>query len=242
MSKRPGGGIFAKKQIANANQTVKFNTNSLKLYKSPRMNSTNQMAMRTGGWADPAKMTAERKFVDVSNNFNMTHSVATWSAPILLNGIPSGSGASDRIGRKITLASILVRGSVRLSPTSVGGSPIRILVFYDKQANSAARVSVAPNDVLVIDNFKSPNELSNRDRYVTIFDHITSPISTNGDFSQNVTLYKKLQLEQIFTSGPLGTVAEISTGAVWAVVALTPGISGANAAFDFYSRIRYTDV
>jgi len=238
MSKRPGGGIFAKKQIANANQNVKFNTNSLKLYKSPRMNSTNQMAMRTGGWADPSRMTAERKFVDVAATIATTDGGLTFGNPVLLNGISTGTDASTRIGRKVNLSSILIRYTAYLGGDSTFGSPVRIMVFYDKQANATA-VTTAASFPLVSNTFTSPNELSYRDRFVTIFDHITEPLSVNANASVAGTLYKKLQLEMIFNTGADATIGSISTGAIY-VMAAQNGVVGTNGPdVRFFSKIQH---
>jgi len=241
MSKRPGGGIFAKKQIAQANQKVKFNTDSLKMYKTPRLNSTNQMAMRTGGWADPSKMTAERKFIDVANSISTSNGAVTFGNPVLLNGIGTGTDASSRIGRKVTLSSIFIRWSAALGATSTGGGPVRIMVFYDKQANATA-VTTAASFPLVSNSFHSTNELSYRDRFVTIFDHVTEPLSVNANYAIAGTLYKKLQLEMIFNTGPDANIGSISTGAIYIMAAQQGSIGTDGPDVPFYSRIRYTDV
>jgi len=242
MSKRKGGGIFEKKQIANANQAVKFNTNSMKLYKTPKMNSTNQMAMRTGGWADPSRMTAERKFVDVQAGTLQPGTNNAWVTPVLLNGLATGTDASSRIGRKVTLSSILIRTNAFLNDDSTFGAPVRIMVFYDKQANATAVANMGPNVVLATDSFISPNELANRDRFVTIFDYIIPSLSVNGQRSDAKVLYKKLQLEMIFNSGTTAVIGSITTGAIY-ISASQGGVIGTNGPdIGFYSRIRYTDV
>lgn len=199
--------------------------------------STTQQAMRVGGWANPTRG-GELKFIDnlFSNDPPLS---AAFSAGQLLNGLMPGSSASERIGRKVTIKSLLVRWQSRLSATSVGGSPVRILIVYDKQANATAP---AITDILLIDSFQSQNNLSNRDRFVTISDFITEPVSVQNNHSNAGVIYKKLNLETMFNAGVAGTIGDISSGSIYMFVAQTNGVSTAVIDFAASVRIRYTDV
>lgn len=203
-----------------------------------RLGSTNQMALRTGGWANPSKG-GELKFKDVTVDGNVAHTTAAFNTGILLNGLTPGSSASERIGRKVTIKSLLIRWSVHLSATTTGGAPIRILVVYDRQANAAAP---AITDILLTDNFNANNNLSNRDRFITIFDQYSEPISVQNNYATNGVLYKSLNLEETFNSGNAGNIGDISTGSIYIFVAAAESIGVANLAFEGRSRVRYTDV
>jgi len=204
-----------------------------------RMGSTNQMAIRTGGWANPSKG-GELKFVDVTNQSNVPHTTGTFSGATLLNGIATGTNASTRIGRKVTIKSLLIRWSIRLSASTTGGSPVRILVVYDRQTNAAG---AAITDVLKADEFHEPNNLSNRDRFITIFDHITEAVSVENVYSVSGVLYKSLNLEQNFNAGTDASIGSISSGSILLYVAGVPSaFGGANLACQYASRVRYTDL
>lgn len=224
----------AKAQQKKAPMRSKVNTT----VRNIKMNSTNQQALRVGGWANPS-VGGEVKFTDVSVALATPIALATWTAPQLLNGLANGSDASTRIGRKVTLKSVLVRASVALAPTSVGGSPIRILVVYDKQANATAP---AVTDILLADAFTSQNNLSNRDRFVTIFDQVTTPVSVQNNFSNEHTMFKRINMETMFNAGSAGTVGDITSGSVYLLFCQNSGISVAAPTMIYRTRVRYTDV
>lgn len=202
------------------------------------VSGTTAQAMRTGGWANPTRG-GELKFVDTNPTTTPAIGVVTWTAGTLLNGLANGSDASTRVGRKITMKSLLMKYFWKCDPASTGGSPLRILIVYDKQANAAAP---AITDILLLDNFNSPNNLSNRDRFVTLVDHYTEPIGIAGNFGVGGSVYKKLNMETMFNAGSAGTIGDITSGSVYLFVAQNGGILTVAGDFDSRVRIRYTDV
>lgn len=222
---------------ASSKKTKTSGSTALSIPKQPKSSLTRQ-AIRTGGWADPSRG-GELKFVDNVNNTDVTVAVTTFTTPLLLNGLAQGTTASTRVGRKIVMKSILIRYSQEVRTTTVGAAGYRILVVYDKQANATAP---AVTDILENDTFNSPNNLSNRDRFVTIFDHMAVPIGANGPQAHADVLFKRLNLETLFNGGSAGTIGDITSGSVYMMMAQSGG--WATAAPDFLSRIRirYTDV
>lgn len=204
----------------------------------PKLNSTNQQAVRVGGWANPSQG-GEVKFVDTSTSVTTAIALATWTAPALLNGLANGSDASTRVGRKVTIKSVLVRLSAALAATSTGGSPLRCLIVYDKQANATAP---AITDILLADAFTSQNNLSNRDRFVTIFDQLTDVLSVNANFSICQNMFKRVNMETVFNAGSAGTIGDITTGSVYILFAQNSGVSVAGVPIIYRTRVRYTDV
>ena len=164
-----------------------------------------------------------------------------WTTPgatFLLNGLVPGSLANQRIGRKISIKSLYVRATVQLASTSVRGGNIRMIIFYDKQANATAP---AVTELLVDDSFWSPNNLSTRDRFVVLCDHVFDHIGTQDKFSDSAVIYKKLNLETMFNAGTAGTIADITSGSIYIMFAQSGTIGTANPTASWYSRIRYTD-
>lgn len=215
-----------------------------KVYKStvPRgVSGTTAQAMRTGGWSNPSKM-GELKFVDVGTRADtLTASVTTFTTPgavFLLNGIVPGSGADQRIGRVVTGKSIYVRGVFSMGATSTSGSPLRILIVYDKQANATA---FNTTDLLKQDDFRSGNNLSNRDRFTVIADMITPYIGSGDKVQTNFEIYKKLNLETQFNAGTAGSIGDITSGSIYIMFAHF-GIATAGPVVNWWSRYRYRDV
>lgn len=204
----------------------------------PQVSSLTARSIAVGGYAGPPSRSGEKKFVD--NIITLALPLAfTWSAGQLLNGLALGTSASTRIGRKVIMKSLLLRYRWQLAATSVGGSPCRILIVYDKQANVAAPVIT---DILLSDTFTSPNNLSNRDRFVTLSDHMTEPIAVQDTYAQASSIWKTLNLETLFNAGTAGNVTDITTGSVYLFACQTSTITVAAPALVYQSRIRYTDV
>jgi len=200
--------------------------------------STSVQALRVGGWANPTR-SGELKFIDNNITPGITFGVNTFTTGLLLNGCVPGSAATERIGRKLTLKSLLIRYYFNLGAATTGGCQFRILVVYDKQANATAP---AITDILLADAYNSPNNLSNRDRFVTIFDHVSDHVSVQGNYSVSGVLYKPLNMEVMFNAGNAGTIGDITSGSVYCFIAQTGSAGTANLSSNLRCRVRYSDV
>lgn len=206
-----------------------------------RQSGTTQQAIRTGGWADPSRMQpgGELKFVDTIIAFQtLGGSSAFVDPPSLLNGLVPGSAATQRIGRKVVMKSIYIRWVAEVEPTTVAGANIRWIVFYDKQANATA---ATPDSVLESDAFTSPNDLSNRDRFVVIWDKVTNSVSQEGNISDAGKEYKSISLETCFNSGTAGTISDITSGSLYIMAAQSGSATTLGPQFKATVRVRYTD-
>lgn len=156
----------------------------------------------------------------------------------LVNGLANGTTAITRIGRRVTMKSVYIRGQVQLAATSTGATPIRLMVVYDRQPNGAAMTAT---DILLTDAIASPNNLSNSRRFQTIIDHVVPVIGTAGPQGYYYELYKKLDLATEYNNGSAGTVADISTGSLVAWVWTTNQIGVASLLSNVICRVRYAD-
>jgi len=171
----------------------------------------------------------EKKNIDVNTTGSALPAVAQFAAaPILLNDIPGGSDPSQRVGRRVLMKSIMFRWSVNTAGTT--GS-YRVLVVYDKQTNGAL-----PATTSIVDNIQhyAAMNLSNSDRYVTLFDELISIQDVNFK-----TLYRKVNLEAIFSATAAG-IGSIASGGVYLCLASAQARAG--DVINFASRIRYTDI
>lgn len=192
-------------------------------------------AVRTGGWSNPS--TAETKFIDVSQAATATTSGA-WSSLYLLNGTIQGTEAVNRLGRKITMTSLYLKLRFALASTTTQGGFLRVAVVYDKQANGTAP---SITDIYLSNNYLSPNNLSNRDRFVKIIDKEIGPLSAQADFAVPLEEFRKLMLETTYNTGNAGTIGDITTGSLYLLVADSGTFATAQPTFSFQSRIKFTD-
>lgn len=164
----------------------------------------------------------------------------TWITPVLINGMAIGGGATQRVGRRVTFTKLISRVSfyaaTAIPPTE--DTKIRILVFLDKQSNGATPTIT---QVLATDNFTSPMNLDNRDRFVVLADVITK--DSVGINNQATELYftRKFNIETTFNVNNNGDVGDIATGSIFfsicgSNVLFSTGISSNN-----YHRLRFVD-
>lgn len=205
------------------------------------------------------KRMLELKAVDLdaaTNNFDTTGTVT------LLNGLLVGANSYNRIGRAVTMKSVLVRGLVR--QYQVGATPawdfLRLALVYDKQSDGAAPTwsnvfsSVTKAGAVNGDAF-SPVNLDNADRFVVLRDQqwkVDPPGgSTSVQNAQVSTDFKEFSfkwfvkladLPAVYTAtASTGNVSDIQSGGLFI---LSYGInSNANSQYlaEYTSRVRFTD-
>lgn len=182
----------------------------------------------------------EIKVKELSFTINPTAGANTWfNVPgDCINGLLPGNDYNNRIGRKVVWSKLLLRYHWRLGATSTGGSPCRVLIVYDKQTNAATPLIA---EVLSVDGYNGYNNLNSRDRFVTLMDFMTAPISAQGEACVTGIESRKINLETIFNSGTAGTVADINTGGIFMWISQTGGIATAAPEFQCRTRLRYLD-
>lgn len=218
----------------------KRSTGGVKKTKRRKTSGRSGIAMRTGGWANPWRG-REVKFVDVTPAPTVNLGSVQWSTPgILLNGMAPGSTASDRVGRKIVMTTLLIRWRAQMVITGIQGANFRILVVYDKQANAALPVIT---DILDSNDVLARQNLSNRDRFIVLVDKHSKNVGAQSDWSTIGKIYrKKLNLETIFNAGAAGTIGDIASGSVVLFIAHTGTTGTVAPTMNLLTRIRYTDV
>lgn len=182
-------------------------------------------------------LSTEKKNSDLSGSISVPIS-SNWVAPAAsntINLIAQGTADNQRIGRKITMTSFQMRWS--FGPLTTGGSPLRVLVVYDKQSNSALPATI---EVLEQDDFHSPMSLGHADRYVILQSFITEPISLGNNLIVAGECYKKMGLDTMY-GGTTAAITSVNTGSVFIMVCQQGGILTGTPLFKYYARIRYLD-
>jgi len=187
----------------------------------------------------------EKKFLDIGQSaaFPTGTNTATLT---LLNGLSQGAGPSARIGGRIEVRSIQFRGNFQSGTTATGITPLRVKIVYDKETNG-----LAPNatDIMATDLIYGMNNLNNAGRFITLLDKTFEPQagvqagSASSFQAQTIEGYCKLNLPTKYNSGNAGTVADISSGSIYALTwsnGATTGGAGFSDEVNF--RMRYTDI
>lgn len=203
----------------------------------------------------------EIKGCDVAVNTGTTMTATTnTNADIFgVNFIQPGNGSWNRVGRKITMKSLRIVGALNLvAPAATAvGSVVRMVVFYDKQPNSA--VTPAWNEIFgsttqdgteAAVSTLAPLRYDVMDRFVVLRDKrydINNQASgtTSMTMQWNIDEYIKLGNLQTVYSGQSNpcTIADINTGALYigfragSILGVTQLSVNASLA-----RLRYADV
>jgi len=167
----------------------------------------------------------ESKFIDTTGSYT---NLSTTPQIILLNGVATGTDYNTRVGREITMKSLYFRYQF----ASTVNAFLRFMIVYDKQCNGAAPAIL---DILSAVTFTSPNNLNNKDRFVTIMDK-TVAFDTARQLYMFQKKYRKLNTTTQY-SNTGATVGSIGTGSVYLIIFSqvdTPS-------FAFTSRVRFTD-
>lgn len=198
---------------------------------------------RTGGFWGPQRRAGELKAVDTAPGNYACSSTPNIS---LINGVATGTDYTERIGRKIMLKSLFIRGYMLPADNTSGPSLSRLLVVYDSQTNGTAPTIT---DILKTSDVRAQLNLDNRDRFKIIFDkqyvvavvdNTATQAIASGPTVHNVKLYKRLNHEVQF-SGTTAAVGSIATGSVYLVL-LNDNVASLGTIFALSTRIRFTDV
>jgi len=118
-----------------------------------------------------------------------------------------------------------------------------LLFILKTNVSNGGKCATAPaiTDILLADAFNSPNNLTYRDRFVTIFDQITEPVDAGGPNERSMTCYKKLNLETLWNAGTDALIGSIASGSMYLFVAQSGSIATNAPSVTIRSRVRYTD-
>lgn len=211
-----------------------------------RMGGYPRAPLRTGGFygSYSKRGRAELKYIDTELIPSLVPATGTVD---LLNGIPSGAGISERVGRQTTNKSYFGRWG--FYPSSAASSPIgtiiRVIVVFDSQTNSTASPP-AVTDILQQTSWESPMNLGNRERFKILLEfkvtigataYTAGALTAGSPMPKVVEKYRKTNMTTTF-SGVGATNANIATGAIYCLT-----IANVNnlVTVDAYHRIRYTD-
>lgn len=228
--------------------TQRKSTSSTKGRTSRYYQSAPKVAVGRGFKGVYNRPPAEKKFVDTGFNTAVADNAP---AVLPLNIINEGTSVSQRVGRKVAIKSVQVRGKIVLTGTNDTGVGCRLMLVWDKQVNGV--IATAPDilsDAQGDDPYAFMN-LDNRERFVVLMDkqytfapmdYATVTPNSPGPISYNVKKYKSMAPDTytIFDGTGAG-IADISTGALLMVM-VSDAANASNVVLPYLRfRIRYTD-
>lgn len=154
----------------------------------------------------------------------------------LLNGIQRGDDDTERLGRSTSLRTLEVKGYVSAGSAETFA---RIIIFYDHQSNGAAPLS----SELLYPMRTYGMYPRGSSRFDVLYDqeyHVNASTEVDSLAPVNIRIPLFNQLV-VYNSGSTGTVADISTGALY-IATVGNNAAGATApTFIFTSRVHFTD-
>jgi len=194
---------------------------------------------RTGGFFGLNQGQHGIELKDIDTDISAV-TINSTGAVTLINGVAQGTDFTQRVGRKFQMKSILIRMVAYFGSTSILPSVFRWMVVYDKQTNAAAP---AVTDILDAATVTSNANLSNRERFVVIYDkiHVIGATAANDNSMKYIKKYKRIFMETT-NGGTANTVGSIQTGGLF-FVTVGDRVAGTTAGrFESGSiRIRFTD-
>lgn len=214
-------------------------TGTWKPRKKRRLAGPRNLGLRTGGFAGLPGSRGELKWVDtfVNGAINVNGSAT------LINGIVPGTGASQRVGRKVVMRALNVK--IALGCGVAGATPFRgkiaCSIVYDMQANSTA---AAVSDIYSGTGANQFMNLDNRGRFKVLWRRNYYLDQSGGLGAAGADSNLKLMNPVVFNSGTAGTVADIMTGALYFVVRVANAASTSATTqpdLEIRTRVRYSD-
>lgn len=187
----------------------------------------------------------EVKFLDSGEGNAAVSTTGTLTTS--LNLIPQGVSPSERVGRKVVLTAVQLRGQLSLTNTSTPTNTadrVRIILYWDKQANGAAATAT---DILSTASIDSFNNLTNSSRFVILADKemelVTQAGANDGAADQfavdvrSFSIFKRCRIPMEF-NGATGGLTEIRSNNVGVMFISQSGFAGRL----FTARVRFSDL
>lgn len=206
--------------------------------------TTLRVPFRTGGWYGQWDRRGREELKTIDSGTSTFGATPTTGAVQLINGVATGTDYTARIGRKITMKSVLIRFTITpnvLQSPGIGDT-IRLILLYDTQTNGA---DPGVSDILAQPNWLAPMNLNNRDRFKIIKDRFVSceactytatTLTAGSPMQHNIKWYCKMTYDTIF-GGTGATSGSIQTGGLFVLVISQNGSFIVNGNF----RVRFKD-
>lgn len=188
---------------------------------------------------------SEKKYLDTTKG----NTTVTSPGVILSNtlvGMVEGTGESQRVGRRVFVKGIFIKGRITLPVTSdptLTSDQARFIVYQDRQCNAAA---AAVTDILQTASIYSFRNLDNSKRFKILYDHT---FDLNSQSTKNITTVEfgecvvglniniPINASVSYNSTNGGTIADITENN-FGIMAIS---SSGQVNTQYVARVRYSD-
>jgi len=216
---------------------------NFKGFKGKRVSSVYPELRR--GFKAPKVGRTELKVIDTAAN---EYGIDQTGSVTLIGGVATGTDYTNRIGRRILLKSVQLRGYCQPKDTTAGPQTCRVMIVYDRAPNGV--IATLADIFTVPTSGQSMLNLTNRDRFRVISDtqFAMGQISTTatqtfatGTLFKNMNIYRRLNHLVTF-GGTAATIGSIETGALYLVTIGDNTAASTNGALlEATIRVRFTD-
>ena len=207
--------------------------------KQPRMVLKRSSAVSSKSLQRLVAQSRETGFVDLAL---ANYAMDTTGTITLLATIPQGTTVNSRVGKKILLKSIQMRGSIS-NNSAATVNDVAYLIVYDRRPTGSLP---AITDILDTATSRSMNNDANSGRFKIIRRVDTALVGNVTTFTEatmkSVDEYIKLRdLPMVFKAAGTGAIADIEEGALYLVTVgfVAAGTAAAQLSAGF--RIRFYD-
>jgi len=193
------------------------------------------------GWAPRSLLRGEWKYSDVSTSV----AADTTGAHALMNGLSMGNSATTRVGSRIAIRSLELRGFIQATPGTGLMQAVRFLLVLDKQANHTAPTV---GEYLSSNSLTGLRNLTHRKRFRIILDK-TFPIDVNVSAvtygiikPYHYYLKMKRPLAVDYNAANNGTVADIESNSLYFYIVGTEAAGNTDSTNVGVCRMRFSDV
>jgi len=221
--------------------------------------------------ASAVRKTVEKKGVDfpIGSATAIVETLNTNDSTVCLNLVQAGAGSWNRVGRKIQLQSIRIRGVLQwlldqqTTTQNYIGNVVRMVVIWDKQPSDGTLPAfdqvfgVTGQDGSETTTYLNPVRYDNMDRFSVLRDCVYNfepPMYNAGGGTINAVIVRKnfdefIQLkgrETVFSANtsPM-TTAGLSTGGLYVIFRVQSDTTSTNQVFvdltNSFARLRYID-
>lgn len=185
----------------------------------------------------------ETGFVDTAE---ATYAMNTTGSIALIPTVAQGASTSQRIGKKIVLKSLQIRGVVTANATTVTADGAWLIVYDRRPTGSLPAIT----DILVTANSRSMNNDANSGRFkilkrsqVAVIGNTTTAGQQTECSFHVIDEYLKLKgLPIVYKAAATGGIGDIEQGALYIVTVGSVAASTADADAILAFRTRYYDV
>lgn len=165
-----------------------------------------------------------------------------------INEIPQNVTSSGRIGRKVTVKSVHLKGMVTLRQSNSGSlssNRFRMIIYHDKQANGATAAVLDILKTTTIDSFRNLNNVS---RFRILHDQTfaMNSMAAEGNAAVNIVeriynlnINKDVSIPLEF-SGAAGGITELTSGNI-GVLCIASEVTTNTSQVRFTTRVRFSD-